>query len=150
MKTRFFYAEAKFEMNVNAGGECHLVIYGRHANGGFCAVVSHGKSCEMSTPDDTFYNVERLTACGFSKEVATAIATEIKEAAKTICEEKSKALHKNTLKKYGITAKDYKAAEEELCDKGIARGCFQKTDALLAVLDVITSGDIGEKYNENA
>lgn len=53
-------------------------------------------------------------------------------------------MQKNILAKWGITEEELKAATEELCAKGIAKGCYQKTNALLAVLDLMTAGDIPE------
>ena len=49
---------------------------------------------------------------------------------------------KNLLKKWNITKDELNKAIDELCAKGIAKGCYQNTNALLAALDLLTSGDI--------
>lgn len=46
------------------------------------------------------------------------------------------------LKKWGITAEEFKAAVDELCAKGVGKGCYQNTNALLACLDLLSQGDI--------
>lgn len=67
----------EFASDIN--GEHYLIIYGHHINGYFCAVVSHGWSCEMSNSSDTNYNFERLYAICKNKEVAKAIVSVIQE-----------------------------------------------------------------------
>ena len=37
---------------------------------------------------------------------------------------------------------ELKQATDELCAKGIAKGCYQNTSALLAAVDLLTAGDI--------
>ena len=50
----------------------------------------------------------------------------------------------NLLKKWNITREELNKAVDELCAKGVAKGCYQNTNALLAVLDLLSSGDIKE------
>ena len=50
----------------------------------------------------------------------------------------------NILKKWNITREELNKAVDELCAKGVAKGCYQNTNALLAVLDLLSSGDIKE------
>lgn len=49
---------------------------------------------------------------------------------------------KNILKKWNITNDELNKAVDELCAKGIAKGCYQNTNALLAALDLLSCGDI--------
>lgn len=49
---------------------------------------------------------------------------------------------KNILKKWDITSDELKKAVDELCAKGIAKGCYPNTNALLAAIDLLSSGDI--------
>lgn len=49
---------------------------------------------------------------------------------------------KNILSKWNITPEELNQATEELCAKGIAKGCYQNTSALLAAVDLLTAGDI--------
>ena len=54
----------------------------------------------------------------------------------------------NILKKWNITHEELNKAVDELCAKGVAKGCYQNTNALLAVLDLLSSGDIKEGNEE--
>ena len=54
----------------------------------------------------------------------------------------------NILKKWNITHEELIKAVDELCAKGVAKGCYQNTNALLAVLDLLSSGDIKEEDKE--
>ena len=54
----------------------------------------------------------------------------------------------NILKKWNITHEELNKAVDELCAKGVAKGCYQNTNALLAVLDLLSSGDIKEEDKE--
>lgn len=49
---------------------------------------------------------------------------------------------KNILSKWNITPEELNQATDELCAKGIAKGCYQNTSALLAAVDLLTAGDI--------
>lgn len=49
---------------------------------------------------------------------------------------------KNILSKWNITPEELKQATDELCAKGIAKGCYQNTSALLAAVDLLAAGDI--------
>ena len=55
---------------------------------------------------------------------------------------KENDMQENLKAKYEITDEDLKQAQDELCAKGIAKGCFQNTNALLALIDLLTAGDI--------
>lgn len=74
-------ADIVCEFTVETDGLSYLVIYGQHINGGFCAIPNHGIACEMSVPEDTYYNYEALNRSGINKNDARAIAMAIKEAA---------------------------------------------------------------------
>lgn len=78
------YGKHEFmEIGVNIPGHGYfLVIYGKHANGYFCALPSWNYACEMADPDDTFYNTERLSGAGLSESTAKTIVQCIKEAVK--------------------------------------------------------------------
>lgn len=69
------------EFTVETDGFSYLVIYGKHVNGGFCAIPNHGIACEMSAANDTFYNYEALKHSGINETDAKAIAAAILEAA---------------------------------------------------------------------
>lgn len=69
------------EFDVETGGLSYLVIYGKHVNGGFCAIPNHGIACEMSESSDIFYNYQALKRHGISDHDAKAIAAAILEAA---------------------------------------------------------------------
>lgn len=49
---------------------------------------------------------------------------------------------KNILSKWNITPEELNQATDELCAKGIAKGCYQNTNALLAAVELLTAGDI--------
>lgn len=49
---------------------------------------------------------------------------------------------KNILSKWNITPEELNQANDELCAKGIAKGCYQNTNALLAAVELLTAGDI--------
>jgi hypothetical protein len=71
-KTREFY--------VDYNGYLYLVIYGKHVNGGFCAIPDHRVACEMGEPVDVLYNMEHLCNAGLDKGTAKAIAEVIRDA----------------------------------------------------------------------
>lgn len=73
-----FEANVIFEANINVNGSCFLVIYGKHANGYFCAIPNWGVACEMCEPRDTFYNTEKLSSVGLQGNTAYTLAQEIK------------------------------------------------------------------------
>lgn len=51
-------------------------------------------------------------------------------------------MQENLKKKWQVTDEELKAAANELCAKGVGNGCYQNTNALLALMDVLTTGDI--------
>ncbi len=51
-------------------------------------------------------------------------------------------MQENLKEKWDINGEELKQAVDELCAKGIGNGYFQNTNALLAVLDLLTKGDI--------
>lgn len=57
-------------------------------------------------------------------------------------------MQENLCFKWRITREELQAGVDELCAKGVAKGCFQKTDVLLALMELLTQGDI-EAYVEN-
>ena len=77
--TASFTVKAMFEMSVDVDGSSFLVIYGRHINGGFCCIPNWQIGCEMSVPNDVFYNSGQLMRCELNENVAVAIACAIKE-----------------------------------------------------------------------
>lgn len=70
---------AQKEFNIEVDGHSFLVIYGAHINGGFCCIPNWQYGCEMSTPDDTFYNTEMLCR-RFDPDIAKAITYGIRDA----------------------------------------------------------------------
>ncbi len=55
-----FNADARFEISIDAKGWNFLLIYGKHVNGYYCCIPNWNIGCEMSDPQDTFYNEEQL------------------------------------------------------------------------------------------
>ena len=47
---------------------------------------------------------------------------------------------KNILSKWNITPEELNQATDELCAKGIAKGCYQNTSALLALVLIPVAG----------
>lgn len=76
-----YIASVELEISVDANGYNFLVLYGKHINGGWCAIPNHGVACEMGDANDTFYNAEALIHCGMSVRCARAIAAAIAETA---------------------------------------------------------------------
>ena len=72
-----FNAKVIFEKNIEVSSYNFLTIYGEHVNGYFCCITNWQKACEMSTPDDIFYNYNNLVAAGINAVCAKAIAQEI-------------------------------------------------------------------------
>ena len=70
---------AQKEFCVDCNGNNFLIIYGSHINGGFCCIPNWAFGCEMSTPEDTFFNAEMLSR-RFDEETAKAIACGIRDA----------------------------------------------------------------------
>lgn len=80
----FHDAKVQFEVAINLNGNFYLVIIGEHINGYFCCIPNWHVGCEMSDPNDTFYNVERLTETGLDVETAKALAAEIRKTWKIL------------------------------------------------------------------
>ena len=85
---KHYKVKALFEVPVNANGSYFLVIYGKHVNGGFCCIPNRDLGCEMSTPDDTFYNFEKLINAGLNEPDAKAVALAIKQASEEVSRDK--------------------------------------------------------------
>lgn len=77
-----YNANVLFETSVAVHGQSYLVIYGEHINGNFCCIPSHGWGCEMSAPNDVFYNSQNLVNCGAPDGIAQELAKAIKEISK--------------------------------------------------------------------
>lgn len=72
------------EISVAIDGFSYLVIFGRHINGGFCALPREGISCELSAHDnfgDIGYNATNIHSKIKNKVKAQAIAEAIHVAA---------------------------------------------------------------------
>lgn len=67
------------EISIDHNGFNYLVIYGRHINGGFIAVPNWGISSEAGSPEDIFYNTEKLSERFDDPETAKAIAEAVCE-----------------------------------------------------------------------
>jgi hypothetical protein len=59
--------------------------------------------------------------------------------------EQTKTKQGNVCAKWEITRKELQEAVDELCAKGVGKGCYQNTNALLAALELLSSGDIEEE-----
>ena len=81
---KHYKVEALFEVSVSANGKDFLIIYGKHINGGFCCIPNLNFGCEMSSPDDTFWNYERLCRAGLNEPDAKAVALAIKQAGEEV------------------------------------------------------------------
>lgn len=72
------------EFSVAINGLSYLVIFGKHVNGGFCALPREGVSCELSAYDDfgdIGYNTESINGKIKDRGKAQAIAEAIHLAA---------------------------------------------------------------------
>lgn len=79
-----YNASVIFETNIDVNGSSFLTIYGKHANGYFCAIPNWGISCEMAEPNDTFYNAGRLRSVNLSEKTAWLLAQEIKKIVRAL------------------------------------------------------------------
>ncbi len=77
--TSEFKASVLFEIDVNTDGSSYLVIFGKHINGYFCCIPNWKIGCEMTSPSNIDYNMDKLKACGLSKGVSLGIARAICE-----------------------------------------------------------------------
>ncbi len=66
-----------FEETVESNGSAFVVMYGKHINGGFCAIPNWKISCEMSNYDDVSYNAGKLLEAGIPKKYVKDIANAI-------------------------------------------------------------------------
>lgn len=79
MKVTLFNAYVIFEADLQPGnGYSYLTIFGRHANGYFCAMPQMNIACEMAEPSDLFYNRSSLVDHGIAEETADKLAKLIK------------------------------------------------------------------------
>ncbi len=81
--TNVFRAEALFEIDVNTDGSSYIVIFGKHINGYFCCIPNWNLGCEMTSPSNINYNMNKLKACGLKEQTALGIA-------RAICEQSTK------------------------------------------------------------
>lgn len=72
-----YKASVLFEASIDTCGSNYLVIYGKHANGYFCAIPNWAVCCEMAEPSDFLYNREKLSVV-IGMNAAGAIAHAIK------------------------------------------------------------------------
>lgn len=99
------------EVSVDWKGNNFLIIYGQHINGGFIAIPNWGISTEAGTPEDVFYNTEKLMK-NFNHEMSKAIAEAINEHWESIEKtaynsEKSTAELSEEAEKDRFTAKEW-------------------------------------------
>ncbi len=74
------------EISIDHNGCNYLVIYGRHVNGGFIAVPNWGISSEAGSPENIFYNTEKLSGKFDDPKAAKAIAEAVCEHWETVKE----------------------------------------------------------------
>jgi hypothetical protein len=67
------------EFSVEWNGWSFLVISGRHINGWFIAVPNLGVCVEASSPDDIYYNTEKLAKVIDRENVPSIIANAVNE-----------------------------------------------------------------------
>lgn len=67
------------EISVDYQGANYLIIYGKHINGWFIACPNWQFCTEAASPDDVFYNTEKLSRVIEDEQTACAIAEAIKE-----------------------------------------------------------------------
>lgn len=116
-----YKARVEFEISVDFGDYNYNIIYGKHINGYFCSVPGWKWGCEMTEPNDVFYNAEKLQECGADPKVAKAIAEAIKtraekgepcsKVAKGIWEMMEEKKNKEQIEVDITPASDQKAAE---------------------------------------
>lgn len=79
--------EAKiiFEGIIKANGCAFYVIYGKYSGGHYLCIpdAQFHIGCDISTPDDVFYNTVSLFKTGFSEKTAKALAYGIRDAIKS-------------------------------------------------------------------
>lgn len=79
------YDDSMFhEFSIEFDGIVYQIIFGTHANGGFCAIPRLGVSCELSSNDkfsDTGYNRESLKRVLKNDKKSRLIAQAIHEIA---------------------------------------------------------------------
>jgi hypothetical protein len=89
------------EFSVAINGLSYLVIFGRHVNGGFCAMPREGVSCELSAYDDfgdIGYNTDSINRKIKSRGKAQAIAEAVHVVASfNKKQEELKELHDKTV-----------------------------------------------------
>lgn len=78
-------AKVIFEGVIKANGCAFYVIYGKYYGGHYLCIPDSQFhiGCEMSTPDDVFYNTVSLFKIGFSEKTAKALAYGIRDVIKS-------------------------------------------------------------------
>ena len=78
-------AKIVFEGIIIANGCAFYVIYGKYSGGHFLCIPDKQFhiGCDMSSPEDTFYNMVSLLKIGFSSKTALALAYGIRDAIKS-------------------------------------------------------------------
>lgn len=68
-----------YEISVDYQGANYLIIYGKHINGWFIACPNWQFCTEAASPDDVFYNTEKLTRVIGDTKTANAIAGAVRD-----------------------------------------------------------------------
>lgn len=67
------------EISVDWNGYNFLIIYGKHINGWFIAILNWEVCIEAANPQNVFYNTEKLSRVIKIKNAPAAIAKAVKE-----------------------------------------------------------------------
>ncbi len=124
IKSRFNVA-AQFEISVDSNGWNFCLIYGKHANGGYCCIPDWDFGCEMGTPDVVEYNASKIRSAtrnwedGITKraliDVSLDLAIAIREFARQLKENRAMPIEKTVteeieeqLRAEGVTDEEVK------------------------------------------
>lgn len=76
---RNIYGVTANEISVDFNGNNFLIIFGRHINGGYFAIVNWGVSGELGQPTDVYYNSHSIGHALDNYDAGKALAEIIAE-----------------------------------------------------------------------
>lgn len=71
------YDASAQEISIDYNGFNYLIVFGKHVNGGYFAIINHGVCGELANFEDTFWNAESIGNAVKNYDTGKALALAI-------------------------------------------------------------------------
>ncbi len=71
------YPASAQEISIDYNGYNYLIVFGKHVNGGYFAIINHGVCGELATFKDIFWNTESISKAVKDYETGKVLALAI-------------------------------------------------------------------------